>query len=220
MIREGFSEANMTASARSVYLALCELASDAQCETFTVERALIAFRAGVALRTLDKVIEILQALQLISVTRQNAERNAGSIKAPNTYTLLAMGKECASPPFSETAMRNGCASTMRNERGTSVAHKSKEGWKNQKKDRVARATVCDSSSTRRKSEIPSEEELFEYAEAEGINIEWAEQFLHFNNAKGWQIEDRKTGAWHPMQDWRKALKAFATKLDNDRDGGR
>jgi len=88
MITETFSESKQSASARSLYLALCELASDKQSETFTANKALIAHKAGVSVSTAARLLNGLEELGLVKIDRNVA---AGVFKAPNTYTLLAIG---------------------------------------------------------------------------------------------------------------------------------
>ena len=53
MITETFSESNQSASARSVYVSLCQIASDEGSNTFTVNKALIAHKAGVSVKTVE-----------------------------------------------------------------------------------------------------------------------------------------------------------------------
>ncbi len=53
-ITETFAESDRAASARSVYLALSEVASDEQSDTFQVSKALIAHKAGVSIKTVQR----------------------------------------------------------------------------------------------------------------------------------------------------------------------
>ena len=87
MITETFSEANQSASARSVYLALCQLASDEQSDTFTSRKALIAHKSGVSIKTVERILSDFEKLRVIKVHRNCA---AGAFKAPSTYTLLTI----------------------------------------------------------------------------------------------------------------------------------
>lgn len=102
LITDTFSESNQAVSARSVYVALTELASDNQCESFTANKALIAHRAGVSVRTADTILNGLRELGVLAIQSQRQAVNAGVIKAANSYTLLAIGNGCAS------TIGNGC----------------------------------------------------------------------------------------------------------------
>jgi hypothetical protein len=84
MITETFSESNQSASARSVYLALCQLASDNQSDTFTESKALIAHKSGVSPSTVARLLKIFEQLPVLHV-----ERNfVNGVKISSTYTLL------------------------------------------------------------------------------------------------------------------------------------
>src|SRR5205823_3824211 len=92
---------NQAVSARSLYLALCELASDKQSETFTVNKALIAHKAAVSVKTVERLLHGFEELALVRVDRNVARATSGSIKSANTYALLAMRHGDA------TSMRHG-----------------------------------------------------------------------------------------------------------------
>jgi len=97
MITEAFAESNKSVSARSVYLALCELASDEQSETFTASKALIAHKAGVSVKTVERLLNGFEQLNVVHVERGVIN---GHMKAANTYTLLPMR-------HSDVSMRHG-----------------------------------------------------------------------------------------------------------------
>src|SRR5439155_13527751 len=86
MITETFSESDQAASARSLYVALTELASDSGSETFTARKALIAHRAGLSISTTERLLKGFEQLNLVAITRNRL----GAWKQPNTYTLLTM----------------------------------------------------------------------------------------------------------------------------------
>ncbi len=69
LIPETFDLVGQVASARSVYLALCELASDAQKETFQATVREIGCRAGVSYGTAFKVLMRLEAVGLLGIKR-------------------------------------------------------------------------------------------------------------------------------------------------------
>ena len=70
---------------RSVYLALCEIASDNGAAQFIVPKGLLAFRAGLSPRTVQRVFPDLERAGVLTV-----ERNATGLKASSRYTLLAV----------------------------------------------------------------------------------------------------------------------------------
>src|SRR5882757_5164014 len=90
MITEEFAESNQAVSARSLYLALTEVASDEQSETFTASKALIAHKAGLSVKTAERILPGLEHLGFLKIDRGLVEATSGSIKSPNTYTLLSM----------------------------------------------------------------------------------------------------------------------------------
>jgi len=90
MINDAFSDADRCVSARSVYLALTELASDHGVETFTETKALIAHKAMVSVKTVERILKGFEELGIVKVERAFASSNSGTIQAPNTYTLVAL----------------------------------------------------------------------------------------------------------------------------------
>jgi hypothetical protein len=77
---------NDIASARSVYVALTEIASDEGSETFTRPIRQIADRAGVAYRTAATILNRLESLKVIAVERGVVEGTKE--RAPSTFTML------------------------------------------------------------------------------------------------------------------------------------
>jgi len=131
-ITEVFSESNCAASARSVYLALTELASDEQSETFTASKALIAHKAGVSVKTAETMLKGLSELSFVLIEGQRKNLNTAVVKAANSYTLLTM--------------RNGYASAMRNEGRKScvsdkVEESEKKGEESEKRTRAKKPAL-------------------------------------------------------------------------------
>jgi hypothetical protein len=91
MITDTFSESDQAASARSLYVAMTELASDNESDTFTATKALIAHKAGLSVSTVQRLLNGFEQLGVVRIERGFAERNSGAIRAPNTYTLLSIG---------------------------------------------------------------------------------------------------------------------------------
>ena len=64
-------------------MALCELASDAASESFSATKALIAFRAGLSIRTVQRVLPDLERAGVLRIAR-----SAVGLRTASTYTLL------------------------------------------------------------------------------------------------------------------------------------
>jgi len=130
MITETFSESNQSASARSVYLALCQLASDEHSDTFTARKALIAHKSGVSIKTVERILSDFEKLGIIKIDRNCT---AGAFKAPSTYTLLAI--------------RHSDATMRHHGKHVSKSDKDKESEKNSEKsdDKSALTTTRSSS---------------------------------------------------------------------------
>ncbi len=98
-IREAFDAQNAVPSAIAVYVALAELASDAQREDFARDKATIAQRAGLGCRRVQEILQDLQAIGLVDIQRQKLAGT--SINGPNVYCLKALQKAagtCYQPP--------------------------------------------------------------------------------------------------------------------------
>ena len=71
-------------SARSVMLALSEIASDKQSDTFTAATSYIAQRAGVAVKTVKRMTKTFKKLGFVIIR----PRSANGLKIANQYTLI------------------------------------------------------------------------------------------------------------------------------------
>jgi len=84
-IGEIFDATNDTSSARSVYLALTQIASDEQSESFTKPIGEIARRAGVSYRTAARILSRFEAIRILRVDRNLVEGTKEH--SASTYTL-------------------------------------------------------------------------------------------------------------------------------------
>jgi hypothetical protein len=84
-IRNAFDESTFLDQSLAVYLTLCELASDAQSETFTTTRRKIAERSGVSIRRVSEILARFKSLILLD-WKQNFLDGSKEL-APSTYTL-------------------------------------------------------------------------------------------------------------------------------------
>ena len=83
---EVFAEGRLgsIAAARSVMLALSEIASDKQSDTFTAATSYIAHRAGVAGKTVRHIVKTFKRLGFLRVQ----PRSANGLKLASQYTLI------------------------------------------------------------------------------------------------------------------------------------
>lgn len=181
MITEAFSESNQAASARSLYLALTELASDEGSETFTVSKALISHKAGISVKTAERLLPGLESLQLVKIDR-NTQPGAGAIKAVSTYTLLSLRHEVAS-------------SLRHHGHNGSKSDKVKEPLKNRMKESVKKE--------REKEAKPNLIEIRKYCREIGKSEGEAERFFNHYSATGWKHGNALIVDWKAMlRNWK------------------
>jgi hypothetical protein len=92
LIPETFDLVGQTATARSVYLALCEIASDQQNDTFAKPQGYIAARAGVSRETARTILDRLEAIGLCSITRRRRKGQKAHLES--IYTLISPARGC------------------------------------------------------------------------------------------------------------------------------
>jgi hypothetical protein len=204
--------ADVACRARSVYLALCELASDAASETFTVAKALIAYRAGLSIRTVQRVLPDLEHAGVLLVVR------SAGVKTASTYTLLS------DPRGNGVSTSGHNGSTIGHGTGKGhLADKVEEGSEERKVETKnctapGGAGAMDSSEGSspalgtRKNPRPLPKDLAEVstaAESLGISAETARAFVHFQKFHAWRMNGS------PLVDWHKTLGGFA-KADHKR----
>jgi hypothetical protein len=88
MISDIFDATNDVSSARTIYVALSEFASDNGSETFTESIAQIARRAAVSYSTAARLLNRLEKLKLIDIKRHCFPGTKE--RAPSTYSLGSM----------------------------------------------------------------------------------------------------------------------------------
>src|SRR5688572_7960564 len=84
-IREAFDATNNVATALGVYDALCEIASDAQAETFTTTHAWIQRISGVGVSTIKNHLGVFSELELLRICTP-------ALRAPSTYILISVSQ--------------------------------------------------------------------------------------------------------------------------------
>src|SRR5436305_8286218 len=85
MIGDVFSEnSGSVKSARSVYLALAEIASDKQRDTFDANQQEIATRAGLSVPSVKRLLPVFRQLGLIKIKRNSIN----GFETRSTYTLV------------------------------------------------------------------------------------------------------------------------------------
>lgn len=105
VIGERFQNSNKVPTARSVYLALCEIASDVQSESFRVKIALVADKAGVSYKTALEYLRELEIAGLVGVQRAKIE--GSKLDAPSLYTLLPLCNSVTAVCSSDIPLCNG-----------------------------------------------------------------------------------------------------------------
>jgi DNA-binding MarR family transcriptional regulator len=85
MIGDVFSESTGSVnSARSLYLALAEIASDKRSDTFDASQSEIAHRAGLSVASVKRILPVFRRLGLIKIKRNSIN----GIETRSTYTLI------------------------------------------------------------------------------------------------------------------------------------
>ena len=95
-IRDVFeNRSGLKSSAIALYVALTEIASDYQSNTFTVSQTAIANRAGLTDRTLRSILPVFQQLGYVTVQRNYVD----GLERQSTYCLNRepLGKFCRTP---------------------------------------------------------------------------------------------------------------------------
>jgi hypothetical protein len=140
IIRDAFDSTNDVSSALAVYLALSESASDFGSDTFTATKALIAHKAGLSVRTVQRLLNGFEQLGIVKIERQFAKQHTGVIRAANTYTLLSL-----------VSLGNHCSTPFGNEAASSISDKTNT---NKGKQMITRARAL------RKSLLPKKNGFF------------------------------------------------------------
>jgi DNA-binding MarR family transcriptional regulator len=85
MINDVFSARTGRADApRSIYVALCEIASDKQSDKFDVSQSEIAHRAGLSVASVKRILPVFVRLGLIKIKRNSIN----GIETRSTYILV------------------------------------------------------------------------------------------------------------------------------------
>ena len=148
------------ASARSVYVALAQIASDESKETFTTTVAHIANVSGIKDRTVRKRLQDLEKLGLIYTKRT-------ALKAPSEYSLLAFG--------------NNDLSTIGNNNrtfGNDASHRPMPTVEEQSEEKI---------EEREKGLAPSAIDVNAEAIRIGLTEEDAKGFYSYYQARGWLL---------------------------------
>ncbi len=129
-IGEHFAESNKVASARSVYLALCELASNEASERFQAKVATVAKFAWVSPRTVHDVLPEMAFIKVVHIERRTIP--GSKMDAPSFYTLTHCN-DCA-------PVGNGCIPLCNQPEQTSVAENQKNNQKKYIEEREQKKT--------------------------------------------------------------------------------
>jgi hypothetical protein len=88
MIGDVFSQKagsiNSACSARSLYLAMCEIASDRQSDRYDESQPAIATRAGLSVATVKRILPVFRQLRLVKIKRNFINE----METSSTYTII------------------------------------------------------------------------------------------------------------------------------------
>lgn len=190
------AETNQVPLARSVYVALTQMAPKSAPPVFDAKRVVVATLAGVRIRSLDAANQILAKAGAIRYERVTDGRG---MDVCLRYTLLSVRNKC-------TAVRNVVADRSGNGSETTERIEMTPGAK-----ALGRGDGLASpkASKRQNRPLPSNEEALEFACREGIRRETAVAFLWYQHANQWSMWDPRAKKWETVFDWQTALQRFA-----------
>jgi hypothetical protein len=205
-IRESFDAEKAVASAIGAYVALSEIASDEQSETFVTTHAYIALKSGLSPRTIASRLSELAEIGLVEISTP-------VMKAPSTYRLLPVTQPLQNDkqPLPNVLQRTKKASLQASEQSV---EESKE--QSVEKEGIAlRSSLFKSEEI--PFEVPTDEEFYHYLNVledagTSVDVEFAESFFQQHEKSGWKIRGRR------IRYWRRALVKFCGKCENDRSG--
>ncbi|MCC5805569.1 MAG: hypothetical protein JJU00_04490 [Opitutales bacterium] len=168
----------------SIYVALCEIASDEQSETFEAIQGEIGMKAGVSAKTVGRLMPQLEKAGVVSVFER-------PLKTPKIYTLLSPDQtNCPNDqtncPNDQTTKISPMSDIIRKEESE------EEGIEESPPEGGRCVTVS-----------PSLEDVLTEADRVLIPADTARRFHRMNNSKGWRIDGK------PLKNWRAALRKFA-----------
>jgi DNA-binding Lrp family transcriptional regulator len=170
--------------ARSLYLALTEIASDNQQETFPASLGYIATRAGFSVSEVKRLLPELEKIGIISVKR----RTSNGVNLPNEITLNGR--------FYQSQVGSG--------RKKAVRATLEESYKESKKKREGKFTPPTISEIQNFiTEYAAEKNLF----LSNPEIE-SEKIYNFYESKDWHIGKSK------MKDWKSACRNWLLRDQN------
>jgi hypothetical protein len=194
MIRDVFENGHgITAIPISIYVALTELASDAQSETFTAPISEIARRASVSYRTAFSFLKRFEDVKLIAVSRSIVPGTKE--RTPSTYTMLC----------------TPCITLCKRE-ASSFAENEEKNLKNLKKHSLKRDTPFRSAKMRDSSD------LSEYSEAQRQLIDIYHAKL-CDTERGWlPVTQYADSVVKALEMWVADPKIFAELCDDAANG--
>jgi hypothetical protein len=191
MIRDVFENGHgIAAIPISVYVALTELASDAQSETFSAPISEIARRACVSYRTAFSFLKRFEDVKLIAVNRSTVPGTKEH--APSTYTMLC----------------TPCLTLCKRD-----ARRLPKGIKNQKNQKNDDTRTRETAAKRRANKKSSSSNLVLSLEEAKKHPLWPE-FAAYCESKGGSPDPKGFfNTWLPKQSKARVAKAFAQDRD-------
>ena len=193
-IRESFDGENTVASAIGTYVALTEIASDEQSETFDTTHLYISSKSGLSASTVKKRVQGLKEIGIIDIYTPK-------LKGPCTYWLLPACKPLSNDSQSVTNDSQPLPSVSQRQEKLPLAT-SEESQKNvyeESPEEVGGEPPARPKKTR--FVPPTLDEAKIYANEIGLSEPKAEKFHDHFTSNDWKV-----GGKAPMVDWKAALR--------------
>jgi hypothetical protein len=216
-------------STMSVYVALCEIASERKASVFVEPRHSIALRSGVCCRTVGYALTRLVNLGLIErdrgpeqVGRFALTRHVDFLPSTRSTSLPHL-EQAGAPPGALNAppgALNALVDSRAKLEGEPATRPQKEAERTQKGGAKGESHDIDVAGKKAEklplSGIPSAvvvglEDVLRYARDQGIQENVARQFFDNFEAKGWH-----TANGHPVVSWKARLRAWAAEAPSHR----
>ena len=212
------SSKGSVSAARSVYMALSEIASDKQRDTFEASQAEIAARAGLSVPTVKRILPTLKEISLIAIQRNYFNK----IETQSSYSVLrgavAHGElapvhplktkratEKESKECSEESVPLGVNNRIhvpRNLRGNSKSAARAPATASARRS-PSFSSLKPKARERSVVRIPSLDEVINHGLSIGLTRDDCEAFFDHHGARGWKF---KGGL--PMKDYKRALSTW------------
>lgn len=192
-ILESFDGENAVASAIGTYVALTEIASDEQAETFKTTHLYISSKSGWSASTVKKRVQELKEIGIIDIYTPK-------LRGPCTYWLLSVGQSSSNDgqPVTNDSQPLPSVSQRQEKLPLATSEESKKNVYEESKEEGG----ADAPTPHKKTRFvpPALNEVKTKAKELGLPDIEAEEFFNYNETAGWKVSGR------PMVDWVAALR--------------